>query len=219
VLTPGLLGTGFVPGLPGPKPETQLSIAVSRPVLTVRQLAACETAGRLGRQDRHRHRSHDGRLFYYGLTTNPAPQGGDVPLTEQVPASTRTWCRRATRRHVALGEHSGLHEFRKPALHIRAIASGVAAAVPGEDVSYWCGTSSNLPTSRAVLPQSRWWRELATDLDPLHTSACRNTRNAAAAPRISRRATATIRKVPRMARYGFSPAGGKRFSRAAMTRA
>jgi len=143
VMTPGLLGTGFLSGIPGPKPETQLSpagLVVSSDDAMSWQVVrpggatwvASDAAIYIDRQT--------DRLFYYGLTTNPAPQGGDVPLSEQVPAiyahllSTRD--KGATWSSVSI---VGFMNSENPRFTSAPAPAGQTQAVPGENVSYWCG--------------------------------------------------------------------------------
>lgn len=143
VMTPGLLGTGFLPGIPGPKPETQLSIAglaVSGDDAASWQLVKPGGATWVGQDAAIGIDRATDRLFYFGLTTNPAPQGGDVPLTEQVPGiyahllSTRD--RGATWHSVSI---PGFMNSENPRFTFAPAPAGQTQPVPGENVSYWCG--------------------------------------------------------------------------------
>ena len=143
VMTPGLLGTGFLSGIPGPKPETQLSpaalVASSDDAASWQLVRPGGATWVASDAAIYIDRTTD-RLFYYGLTTNPAPQGGDVPLSEQVPAiyahllSTRD--QGATWSSVSI---LGFMNSENPRFTSAPAPTGMTQPVPGENVSYWCG--------------------------------------------------------------------------------
>ncbi len=143
--TPGIAGTGFVKGAPGPKPQSQVTpagFAVSpdggRSFHLVQpsgaQWVASDGAIHIDRAT--------GRLYYYALSPVVVPADGDVPLTDQVPAGYahlmtsdddgRTWF------HT---QAPGYVESENPRFTSGPPPRGGDRPVPGEQVAYWCGNS------------------------------------------------------------------------------
>ena len=145
VIVPGILGTGFVPGAPGPHPETQLSVAglaVSHDAGKQWQFVKPGGATWVGQDSSiYIDRASD-RLFFYALAVNPAPQGGGVPLTDQVPSYQAhllssgddgvTW------NVVGI---PGFNNSENPRFTSAPAAAGQPAAIAGENVTYWCGNN------------------------------------------------------------------------------
>ncbi len=142
---PGLAGTGFVPGAPGPRPQTQLTpagFAVSRDggnrferiLPSGQEWVASDGAIHIDRVT--------GRLYYYALSPSSVPQGGGVPVTDQVPAGYahlmtsaddgRTWF------HT---QAPGYVESENPRFTSGPTPKGGDQPVAGEQVAYWCGNT------------------------------------------------------------------------------
>lgn len=145
VLTPGLLGTGFLAGLPGPRPQTQLSPAG----LALSADAGADWSfvepggGTWVAEDASLYVDRvSGRLFYYGLTENPAPQGGAVPVAGQVPGIYAHLLSSAdlgaSWSAVSL---VGYTDSENPRFASAPAPAGQPAAAPGENVAYWCGNN------------------------------------------------------------------------------
>lgn len=143
---PGLAGTGFAAGAPGPKPQTQLTpagFAVSRDggkrferVLPGGlEWVASDGAIYID--------SVTGRLYYYALSPSQVPQAGGVAVTDQVPAgyahlltsadNGRTWF------HT---QAPGYVESENPRFTSGPTPKGGDQPVPGERIAYWCGNTA-----------------------------------------------------------------------------
>lgn len=167
---PGVAGSGFVPGAPGPKPQTQITPAgfvVSRDggrsfglvYPSGAQWVASDGAIHIDRAT--------GRLYYYALAPVVVPASGSVPLTDQVPAGYahlltsdddgRTWFHTTAPGYV---------ESENPRFTSGPAPRGGDRAVPGESVAYWCGN-----TILFAYGQRDCWRTL----DGGHTWAFRST--------------------------------------------
>ncbi|HUR13475.1 MAG TPA: sialidase family protein [Mycobacteriales bacterium] len=142
---PGVAGTGFVSGFPGPKPQTQLTpagFAISRNA--GRRFERVLPAGiEWVASDAAIHfDSVTGRLYYYALSPSTVPQAGDVAVTDQVPAGYahlvtsgdggRTWS------HT---QAPGYVESENPRFTSGPTPRGGDKPVPGERVAYWCGNT------------------------------------------------------------------------------
>jgi hypothetical protein len=142
---PGVAGTGFAAGAPGPRPQTQLTpsgFAVSRNggrsfglvYPSGLQWVASDGAIHID--------SATGRLYYYALSPAVAPQAGGVAVQDQVPAgyahlmtsddSGRTWY------HT---QAPGYVESENPRFTSGPTPKGGAEPVPGERIAYWCGNT------------------------------------------------------------------------------
>ena len=146
IITPGLAGTGFVPGLPGPKPSTQLSpggLAISRDSGATWTFDEPAGATWVPQDDALYVDRRTGRLFYYALAANPIPQTGVVPLQDQLPAgeahlmmspdSGRTW------NEVGL---TGFVESENPRFTSAPPPAGQPVPAGYPDVVYWCGNNA-----------------------------------------------------------------------------
>jgi hypothetical protein len=88
-ITPGVAGSGYLPGAPGPRPSTSLQPA---------GLAATSDLGAnwrfvkpagltwVAQDDQLFVDRHTGRIFYYALSPNPIPQSSAAPGLDQIPA-------------------------------------------------------------------------------------------------------------------------------------
>jgi hypothetical protein len=142
---PGVAGTGFVAGVPGPKPQTQLTpagFAISRNggrhferVLPAGlEWVASDGAIYID--------SVTGRLYYYALSPSTVPQSGGVGVTDQVPAGYahlmtsaddgRTWT------HT---QAPGYVESENPRFTSGPTPARGDKPVPGERIAYWCGNT------------------------------------------------------------------------------
>ena len=101
---PGLAGTGFVAGAPGPRPQTQLTpagFAISRDGGRRFQRVLPSGLEWVSTDGAIHVDAVTGRLYYYALSPSQVPQAGGVGLTDQQPAgyahlmtsadSGRTW--------------------------------------------------------------------------------------------------------------------------------
>lgn len=147
ILTPGLAGTGFLPGVPGPAPSTQLSpggLALSG--YSGASWSFVEPAGAtwVPQDDALYVDRTTGWLFYYALAANPVPAAGQVPLQDQVPAGEahlmvspdrgRTW------NETGL---PGFVESENPRFTSAPPFPGDALPAGGyADVTYWCGNDA-----------------------------------------------------------------------------
>lgn len=144
--TSGLLGTGFVPGAPGPKLSTALSpagLAISSDNGATWSFDAPAGATWVAQDDALYADRRTDRLFYYALAANPIPQGGVVPLQDQIPAGEahlmmspdrgRTW------NEVGL---PGFVESENPRFTSAPPPAGQPAPAGYPDVVYWCGNNA-----------------------------------------------------------------------------
>jgi hypothetical protein len=169
-ITPGLLGTGFVPGAPGPKPETQVTpagFAISRDGGRTFKLVLPSGAQWVASDGAIHFDEASGRLYYYALSPVTVPASGSVPVTDQVPGGYahmmtsaddgKTWF------HTQI---PGYLESENPRFASGAAPSGGDQPVPGESVAYWCGN-----TALFVYGQ----RDCYRTLDGGHTWTMRST--------------------------------------------
>jgi len=146
VLTPGLLGTGFVPGAPGPTPQTQLSpggLAVSSNDGARWRFVAPGEATWTPQDDQIYVDRRTGRIFWYAMQPNPIPTTGGVPVQDDLPLGYsnlltsandgRTW------RHVAL---PGYLASENPRFMTAVAPKGQTAPKGYPDVAYWCGNNA-----------------------------------------------------------------------------
>ncbi|MHB8329770.1 MAG: sialidase family protein [Acidimicrobiales bacterium] len=148
ILNPGIAGTGYLAGAPGPHPSTQLSsggLAMSNDLGTTWRLV--EPAGQtwVPQDDQLYADRSSGWLYYYALSPDPVPQSG-TPLQDQLPAGYaqlmaspddgRTWY------HTAL---PGFVESENPRFASAPAPTGQPAPTPyasQADVVYWCGNNT-----------------------------------------------------------------------------
>lgn len=143
---PGVAGTGFVSGAPGPKPQTQLSpagFAISRD--GGRRFERVLPAGLewVASDGAIYIDSVTGRLYYYALSPSSVPQAGGVAVTDQVPAGYahlvtsadggRTWS------HTQV---PGYVESENPRFTSGPTPVHGEVPVPGERIAYWCGNTA-----------------------------------------------------------------------------
>ena len=166
---PGVAGTGFVPGAPGPKPQSQVTpagFAVSRDGRSFRMVLP--SGAQWVASDGAIHvDSATGRLYYYALSPVVVPASGDVPVSDQLPAgyahlmtsddNGRTWF------HT---QAPGYVESENPRFTSGPTPRGGDRPVPGERVAYWCGN-----TVLFAYGQRDCWRTL----DGGHTWTFRST--------------------------------------------
>ena len=87
--TPGLAGTGFVPGAPGPHPSTSLEpggLAVTPDRGAHWRFVSPAGATWVPQDDQLYVDRGTGRIFYYALSPDPVPQQSEVPDQDQLPA-------------------------------------------------------------------------------------------------------------------------------------
>lgn len=145
VLTPGLAGTGYADGLPGPQPSTQLSpggLAISRDTGGSWGFAAPGGATWVPQDDAIYVDRSTGRLFFYALSPDPVPASGTVPLQDQAPVGQahllasaddgRTWTETAL---------TGFVESENPRFTSAPAPAGATMPSGYPDVVYWCGNN------------------------------------------------------------------------------
>ncbi|HZT65889.1 MAG TPA: sialidase family protein [Acidimicrobiales bacterium] len=142
-VTPGLAGTGFVPGAPGPRPSTSLQpggLALSRDHGATWRFVKPAGLTWVAQDDQLYVDRRTGRIFYYALSPNPAPQSGAAPVADQEPAGHahlmasgddgRTWSYAALSPYV---------ESENPRFAAGPPAAHGPRPVNYPDVTYWCG--------------------------------------------------------------------------------
>jgi hypothetical protein len=142
-ITPGVAGSGYLPGAPGPRPSTSLQPA---------GLAATSDLGAnwrfvkpagltwVAQDDQLYVDRHTGRIFYYALSPNPIPQSGAAPGLDQIPAGHA---------HLMASGDDGktwTYQAQTPFIESENPRFAAAPAPPGKtrpsgypDVAYWCG--------------------------------------------------------------------------------
>jgi hypothetical protein len=143
---PGVAGTGFVAGVPGPKPQTQLTpagFAISRNGGRGFQRVLPSGIEWVASDGAIYIDSVTGRLYYYALSPSSVPQAGGVPVNDQVPAGYahlvtsgdggRTWS------HT---QAPGYVESENPRFTSGPTPRGGDQPVAGERVAYWCGNTA-----------------------------------------------------------------------------
>ena len=147
ILTPGLAGTGFLPGAPGPTPSTQFSpggLAISGTRGATWSFNRPAGATWVPQDDALYVDRTTGRLFFYALAANPVPAAGAVPLQDQVPAGEahlmmsadggETWSETGLPGFVE--SENPRFSSAPPPEHGTPTAGGYA------DVTYWCGNDT-----------------------------------------------------------------------------
>lgn len=143
---PGVAGTGFLAGAPGPKPQTQITpagFAISRNGGRSFGLVYPSGLEWVASDGAIHFDSATGRLYYYALSPVVVPQSGGVAVTDQVPAgyahlmtsddNGRTWF------HT---QAPGYVESENPRFTSGPTPHGGDQPVPGERVAYWCGNTA-----------------------------------------------------------------------------
>src|SRR5438309_2365442 len=88
VLTPGLAGTGYAPGAPGPRPQTQVSpggLSISSNQGATWRFVKPAGVTWTPQDDQLFVDRRTGRIFWYALEPNPVPQSGGVDPQDQIP--------------------------------------------------------------------------------------------------------------------------------------
>ena len=175
-LTPGLAGTGFVPGAPGPRPSTSLQpggLASSYDRGASWRFVKPAGLTWVPQDDQLSVDRRTGRIFYYALSPNPVPQSGSVPGQDQLPAGRahlmtsgddgRTWTYAALTPFV---------ESENPRFAAAPPPPGGAEPSGYPDVAYWCGNdmlfywiAPGVPAYRACyrsLDGGRSWSRAST---------------------------------------------------------
>lgn len=142
IITPGVAGTGFLTGLPGPRPSTQLSPGgLARRTDQGSSWQFVEPSGQtwVPQDDSLYADWTTGWLYYYALSPDPVPQSGTA-LQDQLPAGYAqinaspddgtTWY------HTSI---PGFVESENPRFASAPVPAGGAETVGGRDVVYWCG--------------------------------------------------------------------------------
>src|SRR5438105_2992607 len=146
VLTPGLGGTGFVPGAPGPRPQTQLSpggLAISSNQGATWRFVKPAGVTWTPQDDQVFVDRRTGRIFWYALEPNPVPQSGGVDPQDQTPFGYanlltsrddgRTWTYAAVPGYAA-SENPRFAAAQPP--------NGQAKPADYPNVAYWCGNNA-----------------------------------------------------------------------------
>jgi len=148
ILTPGVAGTAYGAGMPGPQPSTQVSpggLAVSRGDGATWSFV--EPAGQtwVPQDDQLYADRSTGWLYYYALSPDPVPQAG-TSLQDQLPAGNaqlmaspddgKTWYHTALPGYV---ESENPRFTSAPAPAVQARPTNFAGA---PDVVYWCGNNA-----------------------------------------------------------------------------
>jgi hypothetical protein len=146
IITPGLLGTGFLDGVPGPRLDTQVSpsgLAVSADRGGTWSFVQPAGSTWIAQDSSLFVDRRTGRLFYYALGANPIPTAG-IPLQDQLPAGYahlmasaddgRTWTQTAV---------PGFIESENPRFTAAPppTVSNANAAANYPNVVYWCGNN------------------------------------------------------------------------------
>src|SRR5947209_9796014 len=168
--TPGLAGTGFVPGAPGPRLSTSLEpggLAVTSDQGAHWGFVKPGGATWVPQDDQLYVDRTTGRIFYYALSPNPVPQSGDVPTEDQLPAGHahlmvsgddgRTWSYSALTPFV---------ESENPRFAAAPAPRGGARPVAYPNVAYWCGNGMLFYWAAPLIPG---YRACYRSLDGGHT--------------------------------------------------
>lgn len=145
ILTPGLAGTAYGAGLPGPQPSTQVSpggLSLSSNAGQSWSFDAPAGATWVPQDDAIYVDRSTGRLFFYALSPDPVPDTGTVPLQDQAPAGQahlmtsaddgRTWTETTL---------AGFVESENPRFTSAPPPAGGQKPANYPDVVYWCGNN------------------------------------------------------------------------------
>lgn len=145
ILTPGLAGTGYGAGLPGPQPSTQLSpggLSLSSDGGGSWSFDRPGGATWVPQDDAIYVDRNTGRIFFYALSPDPVPDTGSVPIQDQTPAAQahllasgddgRTWTETAL---------EGFVESENPRFTSAPPPAGGTRPANYPDVVYWCGNN------------------------------------------------------------------------------
>ena len=157
ILTPGLLGTAYLPGAPGPHFSTQLSpggLALSTNAGGSWRFVRPAGGTWVPQDDSLYVDRTTGRLYFYALSPDPIPDSGQTPVLNQVPAGFaflmssgddgRTWTESAL---------PGFVESENPRFTTAPAPAGQPRATAGPDVAYWC--ANNIVKVGLPLPSQR----------------------------------------------------------------
>ncbi|HMC38127.1 MAG TPA: sialidase family protein [Acidimicrobiales bacterium] len=145
ILTPGLAGTGYGAGLPGPRLDSQVSpggLSLTGDGGRRWAFAAPGGATWVPQDDAIYVDRTTGRIFFYALSPDPVPDSGKVPPQDQLPAGQahvlasgdggRSWSEAAL---------AGYVESENPRFTSAPAPRGGARPVGYSDVTYWCGNN------------------------------------------------------------------------------
>ena len=145
ILTPGVAGTGYGAGLPGPQPSTQLSpggLSLSSDGGGSWSFDRPGGATWVPQDDAVYVDRSTGRIFFYALSPDPVPDTGTVPIQDQLPAGQahllasgddgRTWTETAL---------EGFVESENPRFTSAPPPTGAPSPSNYPDVVYWCGNN------------------------------------------------------------------------------
>jgi hypothetical protein len=158
ILTPGLAGTGYADGAPGPQPSTQFSpggLSLTKSAGARWTFDPPAGATWVPQDDAVYVDRNTGRIFYYALSPDPAPDSGQVPLQNQLPAGYAELMTSgddgATWSQTSL---PGYFESENPRYTSAPPPPHQPAPENYPDVVYWCGNNVvkaglDLPSYRA----------------------------------------------------------------------
>lgn len=145
ILTPGLAGTGYADGAPGPQLSTQFSpggLSLSNDAGARWTFDPPAGATWVPQDDALYVDRQTGRIFYYALSPDPAPDSGQVPLQDQLPAGYAemmtsgddgtSWSQTSL---------PGYFESENPRFTSAPAPAGQPAPENYPDVVYWCGNN------------------------------------------------------------------------------
>lgn len=157
ILTPGVAGTGYADGLPGPQPSTQVSpggLALSVNGGRSWSFDAPGGATWVPQDDSIYVDRTTGRIFFYALSPDPIPDTGSVPLQDQLPAGQahlltsaddgKSWTETAL---------AGFVESENPRFTSAPAPAGAQRPADYPDVVYWC--ANNVVKAGLPLPSYR----------------------------------------------------------------
>jgi hypothetical protein len=144
-LAPGAGGTGYVAGAPGPHLQSSLNpggLAVTSNKGATWRFVKPAGLTWVPQDDQLYVDRTTGRIFYYALSSNPFPQGGNVPVQDQLAAGYAhllvsaddgaSWS------HTAL---AGFVESENPRFATAPPPAGLMKPGNYPDVAYWCGNN------------------------------------------------------------------------------
>jgi hypothetical protein len=145
ILTPGVAGTGYGDGLPGPQLSTQLSVgglAVSGSAGRTWSFRAPGGATWVPQDDAIYTDRTTGRLFFYALSPNPVPDTGSVPLQDQLPIGQAHLLTSADDgRNWTEATLVGYAESENPRFTAAPPRPGGSRPSNYPNVVYWCGNN------------------------------------------------------------------------------